>query len=75
MTDLIELFCVETGVSAETIMRIVNTGPKRYKVYDIPKRNGGTRTIAHPARELKLLQRIFLRQILDKITVSSIATA
>ncbi|MCG9536667.1 retron St85 family RNA-directed DNA polymerase [Providencia huaxiensis] len=30
--------------------------PNRYKVYSIPKRNGGERTIAHPSHELKNFQ-------------------
>lgn len=30
--------------------------PNRYKVYTIPKRNGGERIIAHPSRELKTFQ-------------------
>lgn len=72
---LLELLNVETGASEETLSRIIRTAPKRYKVYQIPKRSGGTRTIAHPAKELKLIQRIILRNILDKIPVSNIATA
>ena len=39
------------------------TAPYRYKVYDIPKRSGkGTRTIAHPSRQLKFIQKILLSQ-------------
>lgn len=30
--------------------------PNRYKVYSIPKRNGGERIIAHPSRSLKAFQ-------------------
>ena len=34
------------------------TSPYRYKVYEIPKRNSKkTRTIAHPSKELKFIQR------------------
>lgn len=72
---LLELLNLETGASAETLSRIISTAPRRYKVYQIPKRNGGMRTIAHPARELKIIQRVILRVILDKIVMSEIATA
>lgn len=72
---LLELLNLETGAPVETLMRIISTAPKRYKVYEIPKRSGGTRTIAHPARELKTIQHVILREILDKIAVSEIATA
>lgn len=73
--SLLQLLNLETGGSSETIGRIISTAPRRYKVYDIPKRGGGTRTIAHPAKELKLIQRVILREILDHIAVSPIATA
>lgn len=72
---LLDLLNLETGASIETIERIVATAPRRYKVYQIPKKSGGTRTIAHPAKELKILQRIILKGILDKIPTSDIATA
>lgn len=72
---ILELLNLETGSSIENLRRIIATAPRRYKVYDIPKRNGGTRTIAHPARELKLIQRILLKEIFNNITVSPIATA
>ena len=72
---LLELLNVETGASFETLGRIISTAPRRYKVYEIEKRTGGTRTIAHPARELKFIQRIILKNILDKIAASEIATA
>ena len=72
---LLELLNIETGASMETLQRVIATAPRRYKVYEIPKKTGGTRTIAHPARELKSLQRVILHGILDKIAVSDIATA
>lgn len=72
---LLDLLNLETGASTETLSRIISTAPLRYKVYEIPKRNGGTRTIAHPARELKVIQRVVLRNILDKVSVSEIAMA
>jgi RNA-directed DNA polymerase len=51
------------GLSATEIQRIILTAPARYKVYDIPKRNGaGWRTIAQPSRELKAIQRYVLNK-------------
>ena len=72
---LLELLNLETGASEETLGKIIATAPRRYKVYEIPKRTGGTRTIAHPARELKALQRVILHSLLDNLYVSEIATA
>lgn len=39
------------------LTKIRRSGPKMYKVYTIPKRNGGKRTIAHPSKMLKVVQR------------------
>jgi RNA-directed DNA polymerase len=72
---IIELLNIELGASIETLNRIIRTAPKRYKIYTIPKKSGGTRTIAHPARELKAIQRVILRGILDQMEVSEIAMA
>lgn len=38
-----------------------------YKTYTIPKRSGGCRTIHHPARELKALQRWLLIKVLESL--------
>lgn len=60
----------EIGLSASEIQRIISTAPARYKVYDIPKRDGiGWRTIAQPSRELKALQNYVLHRKLSKYPV------
>lgn len=60
------------GLSAGEIQRIIVTAPARYKVYDIPKRNGaGWRTIAQPSRELKAIQRYVLHEKLTGYPVHS----
>ncbi len=51
------------------------SAPVRYKRYVIPKRNGGTRQIAQPAREVKLLQRAFVTTFLRLLPVHNSATA
>lgn len=64
-----------TGLTLQEVAKIAATGPKRYKVYQIPKRSGGARTICHPSRELKALQRVFLRELLRDLPVHACATA
>lgn len=72
----LELTCaLVTGLTQNEVRSIALTGPKRYKVYQIPKRSGGMRTICHPSRELKALQYVFLRKILRNIPVHDTATA
>jgi RNA-directed DNA polymerase len=63
------------GLSRGDVMRIVKTAPHRYKTYTIPKRSGGVRTIAQPARELKDVQYFLIRELLQKLPVHEAATA
>jgi hypothetical protein len=51
------------------------TAFKRYKVYTIPKRTGGTRRIEHPSRELKAVQRWINKFLFHSFSVHENATA
>ncbi|WP_459585777.1 reverse transcriptase domain-containing protein, partial [Enterobacter asburiae] len=46
-----------------------------YRVYTIPKKNGGKRTIAHPTRALKVIQRGLVEFLNDKFPVLDAAYA
>ena len=72
---VLELLNLETGAPISALIRIIANAPKRYKEYDIPKRSGGSRRIAHPAKELKVLQRAVLKEFLEPCPVSEVATA
>lgn len=72
---LLEAISIETGVSISDLERIVRTAPARYKQYLIPKRNGGSRLIAQPSRELKILQRYILENWLVTLPVHPSAMA
>ena len=54
---------------------MVRRAPIRYKMYTIPKRNGGRRIISQPAKEVKFLQRIVLTEVLSRLPISGAATA
>jgi retron-type reverse transcriptase len=73
--SLIKRCARATGMTVAEVIRIASLGPKRYKVYAIPKRSGGDRIICHPSRELKALQYVFLREILADLPVHDAATA
>lgn len=73
--DLVSLLSSVTTLSESSVRRIIHTAPQRYKIYRIPKRSGGVRTIAHPARELKLLQRAMVDKVLADLPVHQCATA
>lgn len=72
---IVELVCKKLGFEADQLLAFASTCPHRYKTYQIPKKTGGVRTIAQPARELKSLQRYVLRKHLSRLPVHPAATA
>lgn len=75
MSEILTLLCGATGMGPTEMRRLVEGAPERYKEFPIPKRKGGFRTIAQPAREIKFLQRIFMRDFLSKLPIHDAATA
>ena len=75
MSSLLELLADETGLSSQDLATIVRTAPRRYKVFYIPKRSGGLREIAQPARELKYIQRVLVSKVLAELPVHIAAMA
>jgi RNA-directed DNA polymerase len=72
---LVEALYKQSGVSISKLEWLAATASKRYKVYNIPKRSGGTRTIEHPSRALKAIQRWISRSLFEKFPVHDCATA
>jgi hypothetical protein len=72
---LLNILARETGISLKSVERIVKNAPKRYKTYTIPKRNGGERTIAQPAVEVKALQKTLIMRVLASLPVHDSAFA
>ena len=75
MSTVARVLSEASGLTAHDVRRIALSAPRRYKVYSIPKRTGGFRVIAQPAREVKLLQRIFVAQFLSEMPVHKCAMA
>lgn len=63
------------GIGEEQLTRLIQRSPHTYKVYDIPKRTGGVRTIAQPARETKFIQHWLIKTIFARLPVHECATA
>ncbi|WP_395668125.1 retron St85 family RNA-directed DNA polymerase [Rhodoferax sp.] len=73
---LLQLLLREVPFEREELLTIIATASRRYKVYQIPKRDGkSVRTIAQPAPEVKLLQRILHAELIEKWPVHEAATA
>lgn len=67
--SLLHELSIELGVGTHDLLRVIASAPRRYKVYQIPKRSGGTRTIAQPSREVKIIQRYLLDNMLSKLPI------
>lgn len=72
---LLEKLHEKSGVSLSKLDWIAQTASRRYKVYEIPKRTGGTRTIAHPSRALKAIQRWICAVVIKTLPVHESSTA
>jgi retron-type reverse transcriptase len=59
----------ETGVNPSVIAEIIDTASRRYKTYEILKRNGGLRKISHPTPAVKFLQRWVVRNFISRLPV------
>jgi hypothetical protein len=73
--SLISSLAGELGWEEQTVRSYLLLAPNKYKVYTIPKRTHGHRVIAHPAKELKTLQRAFLTLYAEKLPVHPVAKA
>ncbi|PYB77679.1 retron St85 family RNA-directed DNA polymerase [Rhizobium wuzhouense] len=70
-----ETLSKQSGVTIENLEWLAETASKRYKTYEIPKRNGGLRTIHHPSRGLKGIQRWVSKFLLRRLPVHVAAQA
>lgn len=75
MSDLLQKISRYVGLPIFDLQRIVYTAPRRYKTFEIPKKSGGMREVAQPARELKAVQRAFVEIYLKDLPLHPAATA
>lgn len=72
---LIEQICASLGLPPNYVVKLVSSASHAYKEYTVPKRSGGTRTIFHPSRSLKALQRWLDQRVISTWPVHSAAMA
>jgi RNA-directed DNA polymerase len=63
------------GIPTPFIEALARSASYEYKTYKIPKRAGGDRTIHHPSRRLKSIQRWLLANVISKLPVHDAASA
>lgn len=72
---LLQKLSTVTGLRDADLVRIMTRAPEMYKAFFIPKRNGGLRAIAQPARSVKFVQRALVQILLRELPVHECATA
>lgn len=65
----------ELAISGSQLHRLFLRAPHTYKVYTIPKKTGGKRVIAQPARETKYIQNWLIQNIFCELPIHKNATA
>ena len=63
------------GINESQFTRLLLRSPHTYKIYTIPKKTGGYRTIAQPAKETKFIQHWLIENVFDKLPIHDCATA
>lgn len=64
-----------TGKDIEEIISNYLTAPRKYKEFEIRKKNGGSRTICQPSRDVKEYQYAIIDRFLKKLPIHDAATA
>lgn len=70
---IVERIAGETGMQPAAVALIARSASHRYKTYGIRKKKGGIRVIAHPAIELKFLQRWIADNVLSGLPIHDAA--
>ena len=72
---ILEIISKQTSLDAGYLYRFARSANYRYKIYSIPKRNGGERLIEHPSKKLKFIQRWLAKKLFSKFPVHEKAYA
>ncbi|MFS1161876.1 retron St85 family RNA-directed DNA polymerase [Aeromonas salmonicida] len=73
--SITDTICNSLSLLAHELLIKAMKAPSSYRIYTIPKRSGGKRTIAQPTAEVKNIQRCIVRTVLDPLPTSDISTA
>lgn len=72
---LLEKLSMQSGIDKSRLMNFAASASFKYKVYEIPKRNGETREICQPSRAVKSVQKWCVREVLQNLPVHECAYA
>lgn len=73
-TELVSNVAQAVGLSHHDVEQLISSAPRRYKEFQIKKRNDrGWRDIAQPSRELKAVQRFLMDSVLRNLPIHDCA--
>lgn len=72
---LLQSMAEDLAILPSHLESIIRTAPLRYKVFEIPKKAGGVRQVAQPAREVKAIQQWVIRELGPRLPLHKSATA
>jgi RNA-directed DNA polymerase len=75
MLDILKQLHAAYGFGHLHLEELIRRAPLTYKFFTIPKRTGGARIIAHPAKETKTIQRWIAANVLSNLPIHDCATA
>lgn len=74
-SDLLRRMSSDLAMLPSHLAKIIQTAPLRYKLFEIPKKSGGMREVAQPAREVKAIQRWIIQELGPSLPVHGCAMA
>lgn len=74
-SNLRSLMQESLGLSNVELNQLIQRSPHAYKIYTIPKKSGGERTIAQPAKETKFAQHWLIENVFKQLPIHECATA
>lgn len=74
-SEILRSLAKESGLRLDQLTSIVRTAPLRYKIFKVPKKTGGEREMAQPAKEVKWIQRILVQKLRHALPVHHAAKA
>jgi RNA-directed DNA polymerase len=66
---LVERLSLQTGRSVSQLHDFAMSAGRKYKIFEIPKRSGGTRLIEQPAKSVKAVQRWLVKSLFSRYLV------
>lgn len=73
--SIFQLIQTAFGLTENKLTHLIKRSPHSYKIYTIPKKSGGERVIAQPAKETKIIQHWLIDNVFVNLPIHECAAA